>query len=279
VAEQYGTPLVSPTATNDRIWEIGDNVFQTNLTGLYEPRLLARLACTVLLKSSFAILCPDNPEGRRQADAFRAEVERMGGRIVADVSFAPEAIDFQSAVLEVRKQRPEVVFVPASVEQMILLGPQLDYHRAGALVMGPSTWNSALLAERAGVALEGAIFPDDYPLYPAAWTDAFAASWDAGAYPNEAGELAQRSYLAMRMLLDTMAASGARTRSDLVGALHRRLSREELDVSGPESFRDTVRVMRGQKIEPFPAAMFTAGWAAGAMAPEAVAPAPTDGSR
>jgi ABC-type branched-subunit amino acid transport system substrate-binding protein len=275
--------LVSPTATNDRIWEIGDIVFQTNLTGLYEPRLLARLACTVLLKSSFAILCPDDPEGHLHADAFRAEVERLGGRVVTEATFPPQTIDFQEAVLAVRERRPEVLFVPASVEQMILLGPQLDYHRTGALVMGLSTWNSALLVERAGTALEGAIFPDDYPLYPAAWDDAFATAWDAGAYSPEAGKLAMHSYQAMRMLLDTMASSGARTRADLALALRRRLSREELDVSGPESFSSTVRVLREQAITPFPAAMFAAGWTAGdgtpVAGPNAATAAPTDGAR
>jgi len=263
VAEQHGAPLVSPTATNDRIWEIGGNVFQTNLTGLYEPRLLARLANNVLLKSTFAILYPDEPEGRRHADAFRTEVERLGGRVVAEEAFPPEAVDFQDAVLAVRKRRPEVVFVPASVEQMFQLGPQLDYHRSGALVMGLSTWNSALLTERAGVALEGAIFPDDYPLYPAHWVEAFGAAWDANAYPPEADELALRSYQAMRMLLDTLASSGARTRDDLTAALRRRLSREELDVSGPESFGVTVRVLREQEIRPFPAEMFGDGWNVG----------------
>jgi hypothetical protein len=141
--------------------------------------------------------------------------------------------------------------------------------------MGLSTWNSPLLAERAGTALEGAIFPDDYPLYPAAWDEAFAAAWDAGAYPPEAGELALRSYQAMRMLLDTLASSGARTRADLALALRRRLSREEWDVSGPESFGSTVRVLREQVITPFPAAMFAAGWTAGEAAPAAS----TDGAR
>jgi len=76
-----------------------------------------------------------------------------------------------------------------------------------------------------------------------------------------------------------MASSGARTRADLIVALRRRLTREDLDVSGPESFRGTVRVMRGQKIEPFPAAMFAAGWTAGAVTPEAMPSAPRDGSR
>jgi len=155
------------------------------------------------------------------------------------------------------------VFVPASVEQMFQLGPQLDYHRSGALVMGLSTWNSALLTERAGVALEGAIFPDDYPLYPAHWVEAFGAAWDANAYPPEADELALRSYQAMRRLLDTLASSGARTRDDLTAALRRRLSREELDVSGPESFGVTVRVLREQEIRPFPAEMFGDGWNVG----------------
>jgi branched-chain amino acid transport system substrate-binding protein len=278
VAEQYGAPLVSPTATNDRIWEIGPNVFQTNLTGQFEPRLLANLASTVLLKSTYAVLYPDEPEGRRHADAFVAEVERLGGRVVAQVAFAPEAIDFQEAVLEVRGRRPEVLFVPATVEQMILLGPQLEFHRVGALVMGLSTWNSALLAESAGKALEGAVFPDNFPLYPAHWAESFAAAWPAGNYPPEAAELALQAYQSLRMLLDTLAGSGARTRAELADALRRRISRDELDVAGPESYAATVRVMREQHAVPFPAALYSTGWEPAAPAPAAPA-APRDDRR
>ncbi len=273
VAGQFGAPLVSPTATNDRIWEIGPHVFQTNLTGLYEPRLLARLAGTVLLKSTYAILYPDTPDGHRHADAFRVEVLRLGGSVVAQVAFAPAATDFQAALQEVRKARPEVVFVPAGVEQMLLLAPQLDLLGAGALVMGLSTWNNPLLLERVGASLEGAIFPRDYPLYPPAWQEAFTAAWQPDVASAEADELAQRSYLSMRMLLDTMATSGARTRAGLIEALRRRLSREELDVSGPESFAATVRVVRDGQAVPFPAAFYGAGWAAGQAVP-AAPPAP-----
>jgi ABC-type branched-subunit amino acid transport system substrate-binding protein len=273
VARQFDAPLVSPTATNDRIWEIGPNVFQTNLTGLYEPRLLARLARTVLLKESFAVLYPDEPEGRRHAETFAAEVTRLGGRVALQQAFAPDAVDFQAAIAAVRQVRPEVVFIPASVAQMVLLGPQLEHARTSAVVMGLSTWNSPRLALEAGVALEGAIFPADHPLYPPAWAETFDASWPASASlaAPETRELAQQSYQAMRMLVDTLVGSGVRSRGDLAEALRRRLTREELDVTGPDTFTGTVRVLRDQQTVPFPAALFAAGWEANP------APGPTAG--
>ncbi len=277
VAGQFGAPLVSPTATNDRIWEIGPHVFQTNLTGLYEPRLLARLAGTVLLKTSYAVLYPDEPEGRRHADAFRAEVEKLGGKVVAQVALDPVATDFQAALQAVRKVRPEVVFVPAGPELMTLLAPQLDLLGGGALVMGPSSWNSPQMLERVGASLEGAVFPHDYPLYPPAWLEAFNAAWQPDPAQPEANELALRTYQSMRMLLDTLDASGARTRAPLVDALRRRLSREELDVSGPESFAATVRVVREGQATPFPAALFAAAWGAGQAAGAAPAATPPAG--
>ena len=261
VAGQFDAPLVSPTATNDRIWEIGPQVFQTNLTGLYEPRLLARLARTVLLKESFAVLYPDEPEGRRHAEAFAAAVTALGGRVVAQQPFAPEAVDFQAPIAAVRAARPKAVFVPATVAQMVLLGPQLAFERTGALVLGLSTWNSPRLAAEAGAALEGAIFPADHPLFPPAWGEAFAAGWpEAAPGQVETRELARQAYEAMRMLADTLLASGARTREGLADALRQRLSREELDASGPDTFTASVRVMRDQQTVPFPAALYAAGW-------------------
>lgn len=268
VAGQYGTALVSPTATNERIWQIDDGVFQTNLTGVYEPRLLARLACTQLLKSSFAILNPDEPEGQRHADAFAAEVERLGGRIVARQTFPPQATDFREAVLAIRRSRPEVVFVPASPQQMVLLGPQFEFNGLGALVLGLSSWNDPRLAEHGGAALEGAVFPADFAQHPPEWAAAFAVAWPRGKYPPEADELALRTYQGMRMLLDTLAGSGARTRGGLVESLRRRLAREEPDSGTEPSHADVLRIMRDRRILPFPAELFRTEWTpAGNAAP------------
>lgn len=260
VADQYGVPLVSPTATNDRVWQLGDRVFQTNLTGLYEVRLLAQLATTVLLKQRFAIIHPDDAEGQRNAEVFAAEIEAFGGEIVATASFPPQGTDFRDPILEVKRKRPEVVFCPASVDQMILLGPQLDFYRMGSLALGLSNWNSRKLLDRAGVQMERAIFPSDQALIPPEWTAEFEVRWDGGNYPREATALALRAYQSLRMLLDTMATSGAANRAELAAAMTKRLANRNFEAEGPDSFETVVRTYRTERIVPFPAGLFTEAW-------------------
>lgn len=269
VADQYGVPLVSPTATNDRVWQLGERIFQTNLTGFYEVRLLAQLATTVLLKERFAIIFPDDPEGRRNAEVFTAEIEAFGGEVVASATFPPQGTDFRDAILQVKEHRPEVVFCPASVDQMVLLGPQLDFYHMGALPLGLSNWNSQKLKERAATQLERALFPSDQALIPPEWTAEFEMRWDGSNYPREASALALRAYQSLRMLLDTMASSGAANRAQLAEALTRRLANRDFEAEGPDSFASVVRTFRSQQVVPFPSGLFTESWelTEGAWAP------------
>ncbi|TFG85781.1 MAG: hypothetical protein E4H17_04730, partial [Gemmatimonadales bacterium] len=227
VCDIYGVPLVSPTATNDNLWKLGDGVFQTNMSGLFEVRLLAQLATTVLLKERFAILYPDNPEGRRDAEVFASEVEALGGQVVARASFPDQGTDFKDPILSLREYRPEVIFAPATVDQMVLLGPQLDFFKSGALVLGLSNWNSDRLIERAGAVLERALLPSDLAMFQPRWTSEFNARWVEANYPREATPLALRAYQATRMLLDTIQQSGAINRAQLDAALRSRLASRE----------------------------------------------------
>jgi len=261
VADQWGVPLVSPTATSDRLWELGPGVFQTNLTAVYETKVLAELAVRVLLKHRFAILYPDNPEGERQAELFRTEVESWGGQVVASEPFPERATDFKAPILAVRKERPEVIFVPASVDQMALLGPQLDFHHAGSLVMGLSNFKSDRLLERTGAVLEGVMCPDDLALFPAAWTADFEAGWPADNYPREATTLGLKTYQAARMLMDTLVAAGTADRAALTTALQRRLSSRAVDTDGPEPYARSVSLVRDGQFVAFPAGLFAESWA------------------
>jgi branched-chain amino acid transport system substrate-binding protein len=260
VADHWQVPLVSPTATNESIWELGEGIFQTNLTGLYETRMLAALATTVMLKKRFGLMYPDTPEGRHYANVFQTEVEGWGGEIVAQVAFPPQGTDFKDPILTLRKERPEVLFVPASVDQMVLLGPQLDFYHAGSLVLGLSNWNSEKLRERSGTVLERAIFPNDLALFPAQWTSEFRERWNGENYPPEASALALKSYQATRMLLDTIGRSEVTTRVQLTHALRNRLASRDFEAEGPGSFAGTVRMFRAEEIVPFPGGRFAEAW-------------------
>jgi branched-chain amino acid transport system substrate-binding protein len=257
VADHLGVPLVSPTATHERLSLLGARVLQTNLTGPAEAEILARLACDVLLKKRFAIIGPDTPEGIGHAEAFKNSVERRGGSVVRREVFDAAAIDFRPQIERVRAVRPEVIFAPASVDQMILLGPQLDFYRAGALVFGTSEWNSSRLLQRAGSVLERAIFPAREVLYPEDWPADFEKRWPVGEHDEEATRIARSAYLAARLVLQTMADAGEGEADFLVSRLHDGLSGGWGLPGAAETFSGAVRLVENGQIMPFPGHLYT----------------------
>ena len=250
--EPLGVPLVSPTATNPRIRELGEMVFQPNVTGLFEARLLARLVVEVLLKERIAVLYPDTPAGLRSYESFATEVLELGGKLVAAVPFNTGLTDFRTPLMEIGQALPEVIFVPADEGQMRMLGPQLDFYRSGALVVGPSDWDSRELAGEIGTILERAVFPSESALYPPAWPAGFATDWDAEHMPPEATDIARRAYLATLLVLDTLGEQGLGRREDLAVALRQRLENRVDDGMGDDALFSALHMYRNGTIVPFP---------------------------
>jgi ABC-type branched-subunit amino acid transport system substrate-binding protein len=258
--DTYGIPLVSPTATNDRIWELGPAVFQTNLTGNYEAGLLAQIATRLLLKERFAILYPDTRDGTRSYQVFAEQVRAHGGEVVGAASFSVAATDFRQPILELKRYRPEVVFIPATVDQMTLLGPQLDFYRLSALILGLSNWNSPRIFEQSGTALVRTLFPSDQVLFPQEWTEFFQQEWHAEHLPPEATTLALKTFQATSLVLDSLAREDIQTRQQLATVLTQRIHPGQLDSAGPWSIADAINSASEGEIKLFPADMFLETW-------------------
>ncbi|MFO7654775.1 MAG: ABC transporter substrate-binding protein [Candidatus Krumholzibacteriia bacterium] len=262
VCEHLGVPLVSPTATHDRLGELGAHVVQTNQTEAYEVELLAQLATRLMQKERFAVLYPRGREGEASLALFQRAVEPWGGRIVAAEGFPPEATDFREAIRQVRSARPEVIYVPAGYDQMILLGPQLDFYSVGAVIMGPSRWNLDRVVERTGASLQRALTVSEVAMFAADWTAEFRAAWDDSRYPAEATVLALRSYQATRSVLEELLLLPLPSRRDLLSdALQRRFSPRTFDAEGPEAFARSVRMAESGGTVPFPAELYAEAWA------------------
>ncbi|MBC8423446.1 ABC transporter substrate-binding protein [bacterium] len=251
-AEQLGIPLISPTATNERIWELGGLIFQPNVTGLFEARLLARLVVQVLLKERIAVLYPDTPTGLRYYESFATEILDLGGKLVAAEPFNVGLTDFRDPLKKIGKALPEVIFVPADEGQIRMLGTQLDYYRTGALVVGLSDWDSAELAQEIGSTLERAVFPSHSALYPPAWPAGFDAEWNEEHLPPEATNIARQAYLATLLVLDTLGEQGMSRREDLAFALHERLENRSATEAATGYLFAALRMYRNGAVVPFP---------------------------
>ncbi len=255
-SESFGIPLVSPTARNERIWELGRNTFQTNITGLFEARLLARLAVDVMLKKRVAIVHPDEPAGLRSAEVFGEEVLALGGELVAVESFNTGLTDFRDPLKRVAGELPEVIFVPVDADMLRLLGPQLDFYCTGALILGPSTWNHPGLAAEVGTILERAVFPSDTALFPPEWSAAFDHAWSPEGLPQEATAIARQAYLAAMLVFHTLGEDGMSLRVDLTRALNDRLElRRETGVDA-EVMGSALRMFSEGTVAPFPMGLF-----------------------
>ena len=200
------------------------------------------------------------PTATGKTDLAVRLAERLRGEVVSAAAFAPQDTDFRTPLLQIKKARPEVVFIHASVDQMILLGPQLDFYRVGALVLGTSNWNSPKLLRKAGVVMERAIFPSDAVLFPPHWRESFAADWRPEHLPSETTPLALKAYQATMMVLETLARDDIQRRQRLAEALQERLANQQVQVAGPAAFARTVRMFREGEVVSFPGERFAETW-------------------
>ncbi|MDD8016960.1 MAG: ABC transporter substrate-binding protein [Bacteroidota bacterium] len=94
-AQQKKIPLVSPTATDEGIAQIGEYVFQANPNNSMRAKIMAQYAVNFLGAKNVAILASDIPSVKMQADTFAAEIVRLGSNIVVDRRYQQNELDLR----------------------------------------------------------------------------------------------------------------------------------------------------------------------------------------
>jgi len=89
-------PLITPTATDDGIAEMGKNIFQLNVSQARLAASIAEYAMDCLEINEFAIMAPLGDYGSLMAEEFQRAVERKGGMILAMQNYAEGLPDYQN---------------------------------------------------------------------------------------------------------------------------------------------------------------------------------------
>lgn len=183
VANRLETPLLTPFAARMRMNPKFAWVFRNSLTNRLQGRGAAAYAVRGLGLRRFAVLHPDDRDGRELTDAFARAVGSLGGEVVRIVSFPAGVIDFREQMralggmddgqlasrklsLGLEKSDPleveldfEALFVPVRHDKAVLIAPQLPfYNMRGVRLLGGNGWNSPRLLERGERYVEGAVF-------------------------------------------------------------------------------------------------------------------------
>lgn len=140
-AQQLGIPVITPSATDDRIAQIGDYVFMGSFTNSYQGEVLAKFAFDDLGKRKTLIIeAVDCPYCISLAGAYRKFFEQNGGTIVAELNILQKDTDFKDVVTETSKYSYDSVLLPNYAMQIAGIIAEMLKFDVNTTFLGGDAW-------------------------------------------------------------------------------------------------------------------------------------------
>lgn len=247
--------MISPTATDEGIAEIGNNIFQMNLTIGVLGRKIARYAIDNLSIKEFVVLAPASPYGQILAASFKDEVKASNLEILAEEYFEEGANDYREIFQNIRKkllmrhlERLAVergidysgtitrkdsllyadstlavggMFLPAEAEDIVMLAPQVMFNRIRTQLLGSSGWHQQKVIADGKKYVTNAVISTSFELDQSAqeWTD-FVKLYKS-RYNAEPDRIAALGYDAAALVMKALKETGSDDPDKIRDALSR----------------------------------------------------------
>jgi branched-chain amino acid transport system substrate-binding protein len=155
--EQAGIVMLSPTATNPTLTQMGSRVFNRAIFNDNEQgELAARYLYEVLNVRRLALLNDGSIYSAGLADIARDFFTELGGEVVFDTVIEPGLNDYSDVLRQVREAMPEAIFFPGYTAEVSFMVQGLsDAGLRGVVFMAADGVNTQTLIEIAGSAAEG----------------------------------------------------------------------------------------------------------------------------
>lgn len=242
-AKRPNIPMITPTATDDGIAQMGKNIFQLNITMAHLAQSIANYAMRCFDIREFAIVAPIGDYGSAMAASFTSAVERRGGKVVAVQNYMEGRTDYKTELDLLRSERyrqlnrkrniargiddvdainardrkaflqdsvakfPAIFMPSSSPAEAGAMAAQLAFHKVGGMLLGASGWYGRELLINGKAQANGAFF--SVPAADAASTEESYKKF-AEAYQTKWGEapgedhVAVLSYDAMGIVLQAL---------------------------------------------------------------------------
>ena len=153
ISNQYGVPLITPTASQKGIASLGSFVFQVSPAVERIGQTIAEYAVNELNIKEFAIISPDDLGGVTVSKSFAQAVYRLGGEVVYTGYYGTGATDFKMQI------RPLREFLLMKTEEQLAAGEidSTDYIEIEQIPLEDST----------GEAVDSVVFIDteEWPVH------------------------------------------------------------------------------------------------------------------
>lgn len=195
VANNYGTPMISPWSTNPDTTKNRPFVFRGCFLDPFQGPVLANFITEEFGYTKAAVLydvASDYPKGL--AEFFKAAWEKLHGpgSVVAYESFTTKDADFSSQLTNIIKSGAQVLFTPQYYNEVALIVQQAHELGWKNPIVGSDSWGSAETVELCGKDCYGLFFSTHYAAAGATGaTKAFIDRYNKkyGYVPDDVGAL------------------------------------------------------------------------------------------
>lgn len=163
VAEQTGTPMISPTATSPEVTAGKRFVFRTTFVDSHQGQAMARFARQHLNARRAAVLFDvASLHNRNLAQVFSQSFEDLGGSMVASEAYTTGSQDFEAELMRIRDAGPDVLLLPNYADEVPAQVKQARQLGIRATFLGSDAWNGDLFSR--DLEFEGSHFTDDWQM-------------------------------------------------------------------------------------------------------------------
>jgi branched-chain amino acid transport system substrate-binding protein len=209
IAQDDKIPMITPTATNPRITEVGDFIFRVCFLDEFQGRVLAKFTREKLNAGKvFTLIDVKQDYSVDLAKFFKDEFSKQGGKIVGEQSYSTGDTDFRAQLTSIRAAQPDVVCVPGYYQEVALIVKQGRQIGLNMPFVGCDGWADQALLAIGGKAIDGCYFTNHFsPDDPAPMVKGFVARYQEkyGAPPDTFAAL---GYDAARLLADAIKRAG-----------------------------------------------------------------------
>ncbi|MCL2838273.1 MAG: ABC transporter substrate-binding protein [Oscillospiraceae bacterium] len=158
-------PMITASATHAGVTVADDgtvftNMFRSCFIDPFQGQKMAEFAVEVLEARTAAILFSNEIDysiGLR--DAFEEKARELGLEVVVVENFPDDAVDFRGQLTNIAQHNPDVLFVPAYVRHIALIGPQsAEVGLEGTTLLGADGWAGTVAFMEDVSSIEGAYF-------------------------------------------------------------------------------------------------------------------------
>lgn len=151
---------ISPGSSSPAVTNAGPYTFRVITTDAYQGKYVAEWALKDEGFKKIAVIYENTDYGKGLSDVFAAEVDSLGGEIVANESYLiGETKDFSAVLTKIKNAKPDLLFIGGLYNEAALIAKQGKRLGLNVPMMGVDALYSDALIELGGKDVEGLLLP------------------------------------------------------------------------------------------------------------------------